>query len=252
MDEKLRFDYELTNKHFMLLAETRFRLLAFVPTVSGAAIALLAGSSRPETALAVGILGLFVTLGITFYDLRNTVLYDATVHRAKELEARLDLARVMEGNEKGGLFNERPARSLKLFGRFLIWHNRGLALIYGAVLGGWAYIIVDAFLTLIGLRTWVISVIVAIVVGAAFFWELQRLSGAGRPQSVKTAGTEKLPAMPARPVAPSVPEVKAAETPKPSASATAVPSPAPAESQAEAEPPSAEAKPRRPRTKKTE
>lgn len=139
--EKLKMDYEHTLQQFAMLADIRFKLLAFVPVLAGAAIAFLGQTATPETALAVGLLGFIVTIGITFYDIRNTQFYDSIVHRARWLEALLDLPICTEGKLTGGLFNERPGRALKFLGIVTIWHDRGLAMVYGAALGGWALII---------------------------------------------------------------------------------------------------------------
>src|SRR5689334_1178958 len=94
MDEadRLRLDYEQTTQLMRTLADIRFRLLAFVPTVAGATVALF---SRPRSAaelLAIGLLGLFATIGILLYELRNSQILDAVVHRATALERRLELS----------------------------------------------------------------------------------------------------------------------------------------------------------------
>jgi hypothetical protein len=127
----------------------------------------------------VGLLGLVVTLGIVSYELRNTTLYDAAMHRAKWLEVSLDLPLLTHGKRQGGLFNERPPRPTLFEGALLlelvakiraspktseqqskvgasvevpalpVWHDQALALVYGAALGGWVYIVIYSLLTLI-------------------------------------------------------------------------------------------------------
>jgi hypothetical protein len=91
---------------------------------------------------------LTVTLGIVFYEMRNTVLYDAAIHRAKWLEVSLGLPILTHGKQRGGLFNERPARP-RLFLTLEVWHDQALALVYGAALGGWVYIVVKSSLSLL-------------------------------------------------------------------------------------------------------
>lgn len=175
---KLQFDYQLTLDQFKLLAEIRFKLLAFVPTLAGAAIALLTGSIvtvAPATAFAVGILGFLVTIGITFYNIRNTQFYDAAVNRAKSIEADLHLPAFTQGQQVGGYFNESPDSSLKLFRLFPIKHRPGLALVYGSALGGWAYIIAYVALTLVNRTEIWIALVIAFVVGVLFTWEYVRL-----------------------------------------------------------------------------
>ena len=131
-----------------MLADIRFKLLAFVPTLAGAAIAFFTETGAPETALAVGILGFVMTIGIFFYDIRNTQFYDAAVHRAKWLEVLLDLHICTQDKPVGGLFNERPREKLKFFGQIEIWHDRELSLAYDAALGGWSYIIANSSFSL--------------------------------------------------------------------------------------------------------
>jgi hypothetical protein len=110
-DERLRLDYGQTTGLLRDLNDVRFKLLAFVPTVSGAAVGLL--SRNPDTAMLIGVgaIGLAATIGIVLYELANAQLYDYAASRAQEL----------------GL----PAPK----------HHRGLALVYGAAIGGWMYLL---------------------------------------------------------------------------------------------------------------
>jgi hypothetical protein len=145
MDEadRLRLDYEQTTQLMRTLADIRFRLLAFVPTVAGATVALF---SRPRSAaelLAIGLLGLFATIGILLYELRNSQILDAVIHRATALEQRLQLSPMLDAEgPRGGLFTERPQRMLTLFGMVEVRHARGLGFVYGAALAGWTYLVV--------------------------------------------------------------------------------------------------------------
>jgi hypothetical protein len=141
-DDRLRLDYDQTNQLLRALMDVRFKLLAFVPTVSGAAVALL-GRPRPAAELVgVGLLGLVATLGVFVYELRNSQLLDALVHRAGELERLLGLRSVLGSQGAGGLFSERPPHSLRP-ARFLpsVGHDRGLSLVYAAALAGWTYLV---------------------------------------------------------------------------------------------------------------
>lgn len=100
--------------------------------------------STPGTAvelLAIGSLGLVATLGIFLYELRNSQLYAAVVHRARFLEGRLGLPSAYGEAGPGGPFTERPGRSLVLFHALNAWHDRGLALVYAASLAGWSYLV---------------------------------------------------------------------------------------------------------------
>ena len=139
--DQLSADYNQTTSLIATLTDVRFKLLAFVPTISGAAIAVIGNRHSTAELLAVGLLGLTATLGIVFYELRNTQLYDYAVHRAKKLEQRLQFVSISDDTKTGGLFSERPDRSFRIFGLATVWHDRGLALVYGAAIGGWSYVV---------------------------------------------------------------------------------------------------------------
>lgn len=180
--DKLKIDYQHTIDQFKMLADIRFKLLAFVPTLAGAAIAFLSENSKAETAIAIGILGFFMTIGIIFYDVRNTQFYDAAAHRAKWLEALLDLPICTQDKPIGGLFNERPRHKLRFFGLFKVWHDRGLSLAYGAALGGWSYIIANSSLKLAKVSNRYIPLVIAVIMGSLCTWQYQLLSGLKKPQ----------------------------------------------------------------------
>jgi hypothetical protein len=57
-----------------------------------------------------------------------------------------------------------------------VWGDRGLAIIYGATLGGWAFLITRSFL--IGLDvsqpvSIILNVVISVVVTLAFMWQVQ-------------------------------------------------------------------------------
>src|SRR6266536_570082 len=118
-DDRLRLDYERTTRLLRSLIDIRFRLLAFVPTFAGASVGFF-GRTRPAAELlAVGVLGLVATLGVYLYELRNAQLYVAAAERARQIEQQLELP--------DGLVVE---------------HDSGLlALVYGAALAGWSYLV---------------------------------------------------------------------------------------------------------------
>jgi len=149
-------DYEATRQYFMDLSATRFKLLAFLPTITGTVVAVLFGTLQsPQMLAGVGAFGFMVTLGILFYDQRNTQIYDALVLRAQSIETKLGFAPLTGHIHQdmrtkrscGGAFLDRPPRSLHLFpftrsgrwGIFKMWHDRGLALIYSSVFAGWVF-----------------------------------------------------------------------------------------------------------------
>jgi hypothetical protein len=189
MDEadRLRLDYEQTTQLLRTLTDIRFKLLAFVPTISGAAVAFFGRPRRASELLAVGLLGLFATIGILLYELRNAQLFDSVVHRASVLEERLGLAAVREAEPaRGGLFAERPRRMLTLFGMIEVRHDRGLGFVYGAALAGWTYLVVWGLMRAVdvaGARE--IGAVAAVAVGIAVVVEIERLG----PQPDAAAGS---------------------------------------------------------------
>ena len=169
--EKRMADYQTTVDVVKLLSDIRFRCLVFVTAIIAIANALIPGTGNPGTRIALGLVGLVATLGITVYDLRNSQLYDAAIHRAKELERQLELLPATNKWEEGGLFAERPPyvpdgkweeltfeqrkekiqqRKLPLmrFWFITVKHDHGLALIYAAAIGGWVYLIAHGLLAL--------------------------------------------------------------------------------------------------------
>src|SRR5215218_8202050 len=158
-EDSLRLDYEQTCQQIRALTDTRFKLLAFVPTLTAAAVALLSSRNIDQwTVLAISLLGFSVTLGIIFFEMRNTVLYDGAIHRAKSLEVALQLPIFTNGRSSGGLLNERHHRR-KRFLTLEVWHSQGLSLVYGAALGGWAYIVVNALFALLDPQLFANSVV---------------------------------------------------------------------------------------------
>jgi hypothetical protein len=129
--DQLQLDYTQTTQLLRDLADTRLKLVALVPTISGAAVALLSRHPTSAQLLAVGALGLAATAGVVVYELGNSRLRDYALQRAARLERSLGT---------GGLFGERPDRRLRLLGLEL-GTERGLALVFGAAVGGWAYLL---------------------------------------------------------------------------------------------------------------
>ena len=120
-DGRVELEYGATTDLLRSLTDVRFKLLAFVPTIAGTAVALLGRHVRPAELLAVGGLGLVATLGVVVYELHNTELYEYALGRAEALERELGMA----------LLSGRPSHA----------RERPLALVYAAVLGAWTYLV---------------------------------------------------------------------------------------------------------------
>lgn len=136
--DALRLDYDRTTQFLHAFTDVRIKLLAVVPTISGAAVGLL-GEPRPAAELiGVSLLGLVATLGIFVYELRNAQLYDTMIRRAGELERLLGLPSVGGVQGVGGVLGTRSGRWLA--------HDRGWALVYSAAIAGWSYLAAWGFL----------------------------------------------------------------------------------------------------------
>ena len=131
-DERLRLEYDRAVAIFSDLTDVRFKLLALVPTLSGAAVGLLKGSQAAVTLLAVGVLGLSATLGVLVYELRNSEIRVGAAARIGQLEGELIRGPLVTGRSKG---------APRLFGLVPLEHSLGLALVYGAALAGWSYLV---------------------------------------------------------------------------------------------------------------
>jgi hypothetical protein len=147
----LRLDYQETTGLLAGIGDVRFKLLALVPTLSGAAVAVLGRPSSSAELLAVGLIGLIATLGVLLYELRNTQLYDYGLRRAQLLEAELGFWSSHGSDGPGGLFSDRPARTLRLFGALPVDRDAGLGLVYSAAIAGWTYLCAWGALHALGL-----------------------------------------------------------------------------------------------------
>jgi len=139
--QRLRLDYDQTTDLIRTLTDVRFKLLAFVPTITGAAVALVGRGHSAAELLSVGSLGLVATLGIVIYELRNTQLHDYALRRAKALEQRLGIGSIADPNRPAGLYGEEPSGELTVFGVVTAAHDRGLALVYSVAIAGWSYLV---------------------------------------------------------------------------------------------------------------
>jgi len=134
-DERLRFEYEQAWALVRMLSEVRFKLLAFVPTIAGAAVAFLSGDVHRHTRLAVGLVGAVATLGVFLYEARNTQHYGRALEQLRGLEQQLGLSLL-------ALPPPPRAAGVKLGQRF------GLGVVYAAALAAWLYLVVWALLAL--------------------------------------------------------------------------------------------------------
>lgn len=169
----MRFDYERTADYLLHLSDVRFKLLGFLPVITavGLAVAETGLIEEQDFRLALGLLGLVATCGLTIYDQRNTQIYDRLIVRLKFLERQLGLEALGSARGGGAAFGgpclDRPprrrlplmrrrlssqantdggktgignARKHRWIGIEMIWHDLGLALVYSASAAVWVFI----------------------------------------------------------------------------------------------------------------
>jgi hypothetical protein len=172
--DPLRLEYDAANEALRGLTETRFKLLALVPSLAGAVVAAV--SARSSVALlAIGLLGLIATFGVFVYELRNGQDKEALAGRVAELERHL---------LRGGRPLVGAARG-KLFGVVPVTHTLGIALVYGAALGGWSYLVAWGGLLAAGAgHARALGLVLGAVAGAAVVGEVLRLEQ-DRPRAVE-------------------------------------------------------------------
>jgi hypothetical protein len=180
--DALKLDYEQTLATYRQLVEVRFKLLAFVPTISGAGIALLTASRIEDSAKAgLAAAGVVVTFAIVLYDQRNTQFHNGAIGRAQRLETALGFPAV-GGDVERGLFaarREHPPRHL--FG-VPIRHDLALALVYSCVFGGWTALLADALWD-----TNPVTTVAALAVGLLLLVQLLWHDGAFAPLHARAA-----------------------------------------------------------------
>ena len=139
-DDRLRLDYEQTTGQISALTDVRFKLLSLVPTIALAAVGIAGAHPSTGGLVGVGLLGLGATVGILLYELRNMETLAAALYRAQGIARLLELHVVHGRAEPAGVI--RPSRShQRLFGAFTVGQDQALGLVYGAALGGWAYLL---------------------------------------------------------------------------------------------------------------
>lgn len=159
-DELLRLEYDYASRLLGNLTEIRFKLLALVPTLSGAVVALVSSQRSGVELLAIGGLGLAATSGVLAYELRNGELRRRATDRVNRLETELFPGGPLVGSAGSG-------RTPKLFGLIPASHRLGVGLVYGAALGGWVYLVVWGALAAAGAHAHSQGIGVAVGVVAA-------------------------------------------------------------------------------------
>jgi hypothetical protein len=186
--ERLQLDYQQTTDLLRTLTDVRFKLLALVPTLSGIAVAVLGRPSSAAELIGIGLLGLTATVGLLLYELRNSQLSDYAIHRAQAIESDLGLVSIRGGAGPGGLFSERPGRTLRLFGLAPIDRDAGLIVVYSAALAAWTYLTTWGVMRALGLgHARSIGGGIGITVGLVLLVELSRIHERPEPSDQATS-----------------------------------------------------------------
>jgi hypothetical protein len=111
-----------------MLTDVRFKLLGFIPVISGVVLfSLLSNKSdgpSPLARIGIALFGLLITVALFVYDKRNSELYDDMISRGRKIEEELGV--------DTGLFLGRRGPSHKW-----IKHDTATTLIYGTSFGAW-------------------------------------------------------------------------------------------------------------------
>lgn len=140
-DALLRLDYEQTSGQISALTDVRFKLLGFIFTIATAAVAIVGAHPSTGALMGVGLLGLIATIGFLLYELGNTQSLIAALYRAQHLERALGFPGAREQTALVELPGT-PAEQHRLFGQVPVSQDQAVGLVYGAALGGWAYLVV--------------------------------------------------------------------------------------------------------------
>jgi len=187
-EDRLRLDYDRTTDLVQSLLDTRFKLLALVPTIAGAAVGLISAPRPAVELLGVGVLGLVATVGVLLYELHNSEILEAMLRHAQVLERVLGLETGPKVHGPEGLLNAR-ARS-RFLGVVTAGPDRALALVYGAALGGWSYLVAWGVLVACGVpNPQETGAVIGAVAGVIVLWDVDRMGRGIVREAERTAGT---------------------------------------------------------------
>jgi hypothetical protein len=171
-------EYNQVVTQFRALMDIRFKLLAYLPLGTVAAV-LVSKDGQLASEPAVAVFAFIATLCIATYNKRNDQHYDELVGRAAELERELGL--------NHGSFSQRPASWLR-YGRVKVEHRWPIGLLYAASAALWAFIAVKSLLALSGEEIIVKNVLesLAPVIVILCWWPLHKIEKS-RDDRLKTA-----------------------------------------------------------------
>jgi hypothetical protein len=170
--EIAKLDYEQTMETYRQLVDIRFKLLAFIPTLTAVAVSVLSSANiHPPGRFALSVAGFLVTLGVLLYELRNTQFHDGAYGRLRHLEERLGMPKFGKDTHYG-LFGSRLDQTSRTFFSLPVKHDPGLWIVYSSALAAWTFAAVDAIEPSSG-----ISVVAAAAVWVVVMARLATLRG---------------------------------------------------------------------------
>jgi hypothetical protein len=198
-DEIAKLDYEQTMETYRQLVDIRFKLLAFIPTLTAVAVSVLSSANiQPSGRAALSVAGFLATVGVLLYELRNTQFHDGAYGRLRHLEKQLGMRRFGTDTHYG-LFGSRLDQTHRTFFSLPAKHDPGLWIVYSSALAAWTFAAFDAVDRSSG-----ISVVAAVAVWLAVMARLATLRGGATsdgsrsgPRSLGTkapSGQRKTPA----------------------------------------------------------
>jgi len=118
------------------------------------------------------------------------------MRRAQQIEGRLGLLSIDGGTGAGGLFSERPGRTLRLFGLARVDRDRGLTLVYSAALAGWTYLVAWGAAHALGLgHARQVGGAIRVAVGLLLLAELGRIHQLPQSHSIPAGAAPEPPAI---------------------------------------------------------
>jgi hypothetical protein len=169
-DGSLRLEYDAASQLLRGLTETRFRLLALVPTLAGAVVGFASAQKTGVALLAIGLLGLAATSGVLAYELRNGEIGSRVALRAQELEDALFPGKRLV-----------PRAGARVLGVVPASQSLGVALVYGAAISGWCYLVAWGALRSFGVHRHAQSVglLLGAIAGVVAAFEILRTERSG-------------------------------------------------------------------------
>ena len=129
-DVRLRLEYQQSVTAFSGLTEIRFKLLALVPTVAGAVVALVPAQSGGSSYLQ--------SASSASWQRRVCSSTSSAIARSERRPVSAWCSQSASSSRADPIANVPPRRALGIG----LTHTLAVAMVYGAALGGWVYLVV--------------------------------------------------------------------------------------------------------------